>query len=557
MSLTRRKSMRAVDRAPSIVNRPSTSPIHLMTRPDAKKLSKTTGEDARQYSSFTSDGLFPNTLEENKAPRGHNDIDKELLAESRKAERAQLASLQDYEHTELEAELNRIIRLPLVDFLKIPPTTDPQTMITTLVTPAALRAVSPLSQSQQMLLSVRPQSASGMASGAVSPAQHLSCSPSALLARPTSSASQRPASAASSHLSSWPMSGGLRGGSAATPCATTSLVVPTTTAGSRPTTPLVYIGGRLNVDCTATLSRPTSAAAASPQHMLSVTSLSGNPSASGGVAARLGRQSSTKKLPLQQPLEEMQTPATPPPSSSIFHGGGGHLQLVFKGTEKRHNDDGLLEDGNGASSSLWVGGSSLNLRPSSTSSQYRLAGRVSPTSSSYRRASTAVSNGASAETSSHRPPADAVAVNDTSMLMSSSPYSHLLQRRGTTTSLARSQSPDRAGSPTPSSTSYAAGAASRMVHQRHQTQTRKQHGFNISTSYISHEPDAAMYDVALSAMLRSSSRPGSAAGNYDGGGGGASTGVANQKRPHSAAATSKGAAEAKMLSFPLRAVFLQ
>ncbi|CUG70084.1 Hypothetical protein, putative [Bodo saltans] len=608
MSLTRRKSMRAVDRAPSIVNRPSTSPIHLMIRPDAKKLSKTTGEDARQFSSFTADGLFPHTLEENKAPRGHNDIDKELLAEHRKLERAQLASLLDVEHLELETELNRIIRLPLVDFMKIPPTTDPQTMITSTVTPASIRANSPLSQSQQMLsLIQRPQSASSNTpaaqqlssqsnhnnfssaaiSRAVSPTSlNLLSAPSALLARPTSSASQRPASAASSYLSSWPVSaGGVNRNSTTTPPTsnTTTLVVPTTIPGSRPTTPLVYIGGRINVDCTATLSRPTSAAPApaasttttpqqQPQQRLSATSLSGS---LGGVN-RLGRHNSGKVRLAQQPnlLEETLSPmssAPPPPSSSSNSGGGGggHLRLIFKGSaatqaltsvEQRSaglafNEDDVddLDVSNAAMSlSLQQQHPSLYVRPSSTSSQYRFGSALVSPSASYRRASTAHGGFSSSNDQGGGVAPPPSAVNDTSILMSSSPFAHLLQRRATAANLSRSQSPahHREGSPMSSyASASAAGSACRMVHQRHQTQTRKQHGFNISTSYISHEPDAAMYDVALSAMLRSSSRPGSAASYGDGG-----PVVPQQHRMVQGGKTSVAAAAAVS---PLRAVFLQ
>jgi hypothetical protein len=514
MSLTRRKSMRPIDRAPKVVNRPSTCPIHLMSHPDTTKLSKTTGEGARQFSSFSPDGLFPDTLDANKAPRGSNDIDKQLMAERRKVVRAQSAKLRDREHRELELELNRVVRLPLADFLKHPPTTDPHHLFlsSTVVSSRTEGAVSPVAAEHQMSPSHQQGNWNASMISSVSNfgdfvAEGHVAAPTRMLMRPASgggASSQRPASAASS----------LYGGGGAPPPTPSASTVPTTTLGSRPTTPSVYIGGRVNVDCSATLSRPTSAAMEPFTAAVTASSnVGGLPPAgsSSGGPPRLASVRHGSRVALHGTSAfassvggESQTTTT------------GHLRLMVlgRGGTTTGSDD-VQEASSASTATLLLGNAEASKADTPNAVISRPASVAAATMST-------TSSWMAKHASSPSPQRHAVVYpssSDTSWLMASSPFSNLLQR------------------PTSAAMGGSAAAAQRVLHQRHQTQHRRQHGFNVSTSFISHEPSDP-FEVGLNEILRT--RPSSAAA------------AAVDRRPGTGVARTSAP-----LVYPLRTVFLQ
>lgn len=476
--------MRPVDRAPQVTNRPSSSPIHLMTRPDSKKLSMTTGEHARQFSSFSPDGLFPQTLNANKAARGNNEIDKELQAEQRKAERAQFAAIRDGEHHELEEELNRIIRLPLVDFLKIPPTTDPQQLLLSSSRSSTVHGGLPAraAASSPALLDAEP-SAIGLTSASG-------------VMRPSSSASQRPASAASSFF----------GGAAPSVASSCVPLVPNTTFGSRPTTPSVYIGGRVNIDCTATLSRPSSAALTSAHTAVPTNSPTAASTAVTAAAplplSRSMRQSS--RASIRAPCDTVAVSSNAP--AATHHHAGGHLLLLVHGVAVKAASHPAAEAPR-AEDIISIDDGTFHATESR------------PGTADASHASLSAPRCASPPKLQHN-----CSVSDTSQLMSTSPFAHLLQRRPVCS---------------------AAGGPARALHQRHQTQARKQFGFNISTSSVSHTPDDAVFDLELNTMLRS--RPSSAA---------VSVGPDLERR-HVNKSLAKLIERGQTPTFPLRSVFLQ
>lgn len=261
--LRRTKSFTPIDRAPEFRNRPSSSPVRLMVRPHSA-LQKTIGEDARQFSSFTEDGFFPEAYGANKAQRGRNEIDRQLEVAARKQQRAQSATLREKEHRQLEEQYAAVACLPKKEFLVRTPTTDPIALKASLGLSESIVGGSRLLPDNSMCRSHHSQM------GRVSP-------------------------------------------------------VPITTPGSRPSTPLVYLGGRVQPDLRALPSRPNSASVegSSPPRSSAPLVVSTTAPAASGNATPPVRVSSASRTRQAGAATVRDEPAAPV----------GHLRTFVVGSE--------------------------------------------------------------------------------------------------------------------------------------------------------------------------------------------------------------------------------
>lgn len=579
----RRKSMRPLDRAPSFVNRPSTSPVHLMVNNDAAKRSKTIGEYARQFSSFTEDGFFPASMDANKAPRGQNEIDKQLLAQQRRLTRLQYSKDADKEHDIVEAELNRVIRQPLIDFLKIPPTIDPHLLSQSILLSSS-RAATPSTGAGAILTGMDPSTSSFVGTAAAAASQQslhvstggVSTPHAAAGARKVAAATLSPPSEGLTFIphaahngrtsvvipTSRPHSALSYGGYPSTPTAFGATAVsslPLNTPGSRPQTPSVYIGGRMNVDCTSTLSRPTSAAAAaggaptSPfvSKLLGTVgggSTSESQARSGAAATRRNKQPQTTSTTFNGSFNDLGDSFTQNNNSVTFGGGtaggsgGGHLRLVIQGIGSASRSSSSTPVPTVVTTARAVAGSTTSpattevVSPTSVTeiSAYGDDERPHNSGIGVRAVSPVSCDGVGDEHASHRYQIhnQSAAPNraaSPSSLMASSPYAHLLQRR-------------------PVNELNNSSVTNNSGHQRHQTQLRRLDCFNISMSHISHAPQTAL-DVDLSALLRTAQINVNADGR---------SGSQQAHRTGSAASrpSTAGATSSSVAVFPLRTVFL-